>query len=158
MLQVPFGDTFVTRPEPAGPSSAYKTYGMSMPLKTHWRDATCEEAACIAFSQGWVSTFDLSTELGRKQYHYCARTDRDRSFTEQRDGDLARLTYPPGTPCFRRSEHRVPLERPVRFYVADGDFRGNPRRTPVRVHQRAEDWVEDFASHQDKLSTMKERG
>lgn len=159
MIQVPFGDATVTRPEPAGPASAYKTYGMSMPLQTHWRPATCEESGCAAYRNGWVSTFDLSTDLGRKQYHFCSKVDRDRSFTEQRPGGaLVKLVYPPGTPCFARSEHKVPLERPARFYVAEGDFRGNPRRIPVRVHQRAEDWVEDFASHQDTIKTTLGRG
>lgn len=158
MVSVPFGDTFVQRIAPLMPAQAYKTYGMSMPLKTHWRDATCEEADCEAYRSGWASTFDLSTVLGRKQYSFCTH-DRERSYSEQRPGGtLVKLVYPPGTPCFRRSEHKVPLERPARFYVAEGDWRGNPRRTPARVHSRPEHWVEDFSAHADKIRTAVERG
>lgn len=137
---------------------AYKTYGMTMPLKTHWRPASCDEVGCEAYRNGWVSTFDLGTELGRKQYAFC-QADRERSYSMQRTGlNLVKLLYKPGTPCFNRSTHRVPMERPARLYVADGDWRGNPRRTPVRVHSRAADWVEDFSIHQDRLATAVERG
>ena len=139
-------------------ADAYKTYGMSMPLTTHWRKATCEEIECEAQRNGWVSTFDLSTELGRKQFAYC-QADKSRSYSMQRpSADLVKLVYKPGNECFRRSDHRLPLERPARFVVAGGDWRGNPRRTPARVHVRAEDWVEDFSEHQDALASAIERG
>jgi hypothetical protein len=158
MIQTPYGHTTVSRIEPLMPPEAYKTYGIARPVRTHWRPATCEEAGCAAFSNGWVSTFDLATELGRKQYDYCSH-DKTRSFTEQRDGTtLVRLTYGPGNKCFQHGDHKVPLERPARFYVAEGDFRGNPRGIPVRVHRRAEDWCEDFAEHQDAINTAIERG
>lgn len=157
-VSVAFGSTFVQRIMPVAGAAAYKTYGMSMPLASHWRPATCEEVDCQAYRHGWVSTFDLSTELGRKQYHFCS-ADRERSHAEQRPSlHLVKLVYPPGMPCFARSDHRLPLERPARFYVAEGDWRGNPRRTPVRAHSRAEDWVEDFSMHQDKIATAIERG
>lgn len=155
MIQTPFGHTTVQRIEPLMPASAYKTYGMSMPLRTHWRAATCEEVGCQAFSSGWVSTFDLGTELGAKQYAYC-RQDKTRSFSAQRAGTtLIKLVYGPGNRCFQAGDHRLPLERPGRFYVADGDFRA---KTVARVHASAENWVEDFSEHQDRINTEIQRG
>jgi hypothetical protein len=158
MIEVPFGQTVVRRIEPLGPPQAYKTYGMSFPRKTHWRPATCEEALCLAFLNGWKSTFDLSTDLGQKQYKYC-KDDRERSFQVERGpGTLVSFTYGPGNRCFRSGEHVVPLERLPVLYVAEGDWRGNPRGTPRRIHTRPMDWVEDMAENQDRLSTALERG
>lgn len=158
MIEVPFGHTVVRRIAPVAGPQAYKTYGMSMPLKSHWRRATCEEVRCEAYVHGWVSTFDLATDMGLKQYEFC-KDDRERSFSMQRVSvSLVKFVYKPGNRCFRSGDHRLPLERPARLYVAEGDFRGNPRRIPVRVHTRADDWVEDFSEHQDRLATAIQRG
>lgn len=159
MIQVPFGNAMVSRVEPLMPSSAYKTYGMSMPIKTHWVPATCEQVDCQAYLKGWVSTFDLSTDLGKRQYHYCSYDDKTRKYTEERIGDsLVQLTYAPGNTCFASGDHKLPLGRPAIFTVKDGDWRGNPRRTDIRVHVSAEDWVEDFATHQDRLAAEIQKG
>lgn len=158
MIQVPFGNTSVWRPAPAMDPQYYKTYGMSRPLRTHWRPATCEEVSCEAYRCGWVTTVDLSTDLGRRQYHFITH-DKSRRHSEQRvTATLVKLVFGPGNPCFRRGDHKLPLERPARFYVAEGDFRGNPRRIPVRVHHNGSDWAEDFGLHQDKLATAIGRG
>ena len=158
MVQVPYGHTMVSRIAPAMPAAHYKTYGMAMPLRTHWRPATCDEYGCEAYQHGWVSTFDLSTDLGKGQYEYC-KADRTRSFHMQRvDLTLVKFIYKPGNRCFRASDHRVPLGRPPRFVVAGGDWRGNPRGTPVQVHRSAEDWVDDFSNHQDKIAAAIGRG
>ena len=54
MIAVPFGPhgQTVSRLAPLGDPRAYKTYGASMPLRTHWRAGTCEEAACEALCLG----------------------------------------------------------------------------------------------------------
>lgn len=154
----PFGAVKLNRIPPMGPAQSYKTYGMSMPVKTHWRPATCEEAGCEAYLFGWVSTFDLSTDLGQRQIAFC-RADKTRSFsTQQPDENLVKFVYAPGNRCFQSAGHRVPLERPARFYVAGGDYRGNPRGIPTRVLQRPEDWVDDFANHQGRLAAAIEKG
>lgn len=148
----------VFRIEPAMPAQDYTTYGMAMPRATHWRPASCEESGCEAYTHGWASTFDLNTELGRKQAHY-VRHDRSRRHSEQDVGaGLVKFVFGPGQPCFRFREHQVPLERPAIFSVRGGDWRGNPTGVPARVHTRAEDWVEDFALHQDRLATALEKG
>ena len=158
MVSVPFGSTRVNRLMPKMGPQNFKTYGLAMPLATHWRKATCEETGCDAYLKGWVTTLDLSTPEG--QFHAeTIKNDKTRKYSVQRVSvAVAKYVYPPGNRCFRESQHRLPLERPARLYVADGDWRGNPRRTPVRVHQRAEDWVEDFSLHQDTLKTAIERG
>lgn len=152
MMQVPFGDTVVTRPAPAGPASAYVTYGMSMPLATHFRPATCQEVFCLAYLNGWKTILPVGSE-----HIAVVRSLRGTySFTEEPGDGLVTFTFPPGQQCFKASEHRLQLERPARFYVARGDFRGYGGAP--RVHQRADDWVEDFASHADKIKTSIERG
>lgn len=158
MVSVPFHGTFVQRIEPQMPAQAYKTYGMSMPLASHWRPATCEEVGCEAYRNGWVTTVDTSTDLGQRQYEYITH-DKTRSHSMQRPSlALAKFVFAPGNRCFRSGDHKLPLERPATFYVAEGDWRGNPRGIPVRVHSRAEDWCEDFAEHQDRLATAIQRG
>jgi hypothetical protein len=144
----------------AGPEH-FKSYSARAPLATHWRPATCEEAECEHFLHGFVLSVDLSTDLGQKQYHYVTKEDKERSYSIQRISmDLVKVVYGPGNPCFEpyRSQHRVPIGRPPFYLVADGDFRGNPRGTPVRRHFCVEDWVDDFANHQDKVSTVMQRG
>lgn len=156
MIQVPYGNTMVSRIEPAMPPQNYKTYAMSMPLKTHWVAATCDEIRCEAYHKGWVSTFDLSTDLGLKQYEYC-KDDRTRSFSMQRPGlSLVKFIYPPGNRCFRSGDHKRPLERPCILTVRAGDWRqfvGSPT-----IHKRPEDWIDDFVSHQDGLANAIQRG
>ncbi len=148
----------LTRFAPVGPVTAYQTYGWSRPIATHWVPATCEDIDCAAYRFGWVSTFDLATDLGRRQYDYCVH-DKTRASTEHRPGGtLVDLTYPPGTVCFAAKEHRQLLGRPPVFFVRPGDWRGNPDGRAVRVHQRAEDWVDDFATHQDRLAAEQQKG
>lgn len=158
MVQVPYGQARISRLAPAMPPHAYKTYGMSLPLPTHWRNATCDEVDCEAYRGGWVTTVDLSTDLGQKQADYI-RHDRSRQASEQRTGlSEAKFVYGPGQRCFAADDHRVPLDRAPRFVVAGGDWRGNPRGTPVQVHRNASEWCEDFAEHQDRLATAIRKG
>lgn len=153
MIQVPFGrnGAVVSRIEPLQSPDHYKTYDMSMPVSTHWRKATCEEVGCANYQNGWDTILPAGSDKAdlvrslKGRYH----------FTEfPAEGGLVKFRFPP-QPCFEQSRHRVPLERPARFTVARGDFRGY-FSTP-RVHRRAEDWVEDFAIHSDKIRTAQER-
>lgn len=156
MIQVPFGTAVINRVAPLADPRAYQTYTMRRPLSTHWVPATCEEAGCLAWQNGWSTTVDVSTGLGRAQHDYLRR-DRTRSpHMEQVTAHLVRFDYPPGTRCFRSGDHRVPLERPSVFVVRDGDWRGNP--TGRRRVLGADDWTDDFRNHEDKLATARERG
>lgn len=157
LIQVPFGDAMVSRPEPLMQPQHYKTFGVSMPIRTHWRKATCEEVNCEAFREGFVTTIDLSNDQGQMM----AKTIREmkgRSFSVQRTGpSMVKVIFPPGTECLLSFQHRVPLDRPSRFFVKGGDFRGNPRGEG-RVHKNGAEWAEECAEHLDRLHTKIQRG
>lgn len=145
----------VNRIKPALPASAMKTYAIDAPRDTHWRPATCAEVGCSHLEHGWKSIVDESTELGARQAWYI-RTQSGRSFVETRDASgLTTFTFAPGQRCF--TAHKVRTGRPELFVVRGGDWRGNPRGT-TRVHASPEDWVDDFATHQDKLATRLAQG
>lgn len=147
----------VFRIEPNMPVHSYKTYGMSMPLSTHWVPATCEQVECAPFLNGWVTTIDLATELGKKQYDYLTH-DKTRACKQERlPGTLVKFTYSPGNSCFSKGDHKLPLGRAASFYTRGGDWRGNPGGDR-RVHAKAEDWIEDFSENQDRLNDLIERG
>jgi hypothetical protein len=141
---------------PNMPASDYKTYRVSMPQATHWVDISCEEAECENYANGWKTLVDERNELGMKQAHYI-RKESGRGFTEERTpiGGTA-FVFRPGQPCFTR--HKVRGHQPEIFLVQGGDYRGNPRGIPTVRHKRPEDWVEDFALHQEKVKTILERG
>jgi hypothetical protein len=135
----------------AGPES-YKSYSWRQPLNTHFRKVTCEEARCKQFTRGWVTMVDTATELGQRQYHYLTH-DTSRKYTLDQIGTMASFTYPPGQQPFAgpAHEHRKPIGYDPIMLVHGGDFRGNPRRTPPVV-MKAADFVDDFATHLDRLA------
>lgn len=148
------GAVALNRPEPVMPAAFYKSYKISAPLHSHWRPASCEEFRCDDFLHGFALHMDVSTELGRKQFAF-VRQDKSRKCTLQNTGlNRWTATYGPGTKPFAgpKHDHRLPIGRPPRLLVVGGDWRGNPRGTPTVVHKRMEDWVDDFATHQDKLA------
>jgi hypothetical protein len=139
-----------------------KTYEVSAPVATHWREATCAEYECDAHQLGWKTIIDESTELGQQQAALIRSMTSPsypnrRYFTEARDGaGMTVFTFPPGQACFRK--HYAPLERPPLLLVRGGDWRGNPRVIETVQHTRPEFWVEDFAEHQGKLADDQKRG
>jgi hypothetical protein len=136
-----------------GPEN-YKTYQISAPIKTHYRDATCREVDCRAFAAGFRSRIDTSTNLGARQAKYIENV-AGRKFTRTVAGPIVTYDFPAGQRCF--TAHKVPLEREAFFVVRDGDYRGNPRGTRP-VTRRAADWVDDFATHQQNLADQRGRG
>jgi len=136
------------------PPQAIKTYQILQPVETHMRVATCLEVDCDAFRNGWSTAVDVATDLGRQQAQYI-RLHSGRAFTAVVRETLVTFTFPAGQRCF--SKHHVPIERPALYVVRDGDWRGNPRRTEPR-QVKADDWVDDFAEHQDRLKTAIEQG
>lgn len=127
-----------------------KTYSIVTPVHTHWRKATCEEVNCKYFLNGWETKVDESTDLGQRQAYYIRNTAK-RKYTEERVGSITTFTFPAGQVCFGSDRHRVLNGRQEMFVVRDGG-------TPARVHQRPEDWVDDFATHQDHIKRILERG
>lgn len=153
----------MTMPSPDGqrmvpnlPAADYRTYQIVAPRSTHFRSASCAEARCPQHEHGWASVIDERTELGQRQAAYI-RTQAGRRFAEHRDSaGLTHFEFAPGQRCF--TDHQVSLDRPPLYVVRDGDWRGNPRGTDPLVHTRPGDWVDDFATHQDRLAELLERG
>lgn len=144
----------VTRIQPEGPASAYKTYAIKAPLSTHFRKATCEEVQCPDFLYGWrVHKEALSPAL----LHTATHSGRKFSEVQVTPGETY-LVYEAGQTCFHAPKHRTRVERPELYIVRDGDWRGNPRGTPNRVHQRAEDWAEDLHEHTDQINDALKEG
>jgi hypothetical protein len=146
----------VTRIEPIGPPEAYKTYSIVAPEETHFRPASCEEVECEMRAAGWVTLVDETSDLGEQQAAYIRGYYNDfgeyqaagRVFTESRGPAGTLFEFPPGEECFRA--HQIRLDREEFFIVRGGDWRGNPRRE-LRQHDTPENWVEDFAEHQDRI-------
>lgn len=144
------------RIDPALPAKTMQTFQVVAPVSTHTRPATCEEVECPQYARGWAMKVDLQTDLGQKQAYYIKHhSGRKYLVADQQDG-LVTLHFSPNQPCFQ--EHRVRTDRPEIYRVKGGDFRGNPLRTPVRTHKKAEFWVEEFQENQDRLKTRIERG
>lgn len=145
---------------PAMPASAYKTYAWVRPLSSHWRQARCDEVDCPQYRNGWVTILAETDPAQAGQAAYVRQeVSKGWKYTETRiEGGLTEFRFPPGQQCFKASMHRLPTGRPAIWLVRDGDWRGNPRGTPGRIHTRPEDWIEDFSGHQDTLRTAMERG
>jgi len=144
----------VPRFDPAGPAALYKTYKVSAPRSTHFRQATCEEADCPAYLHGWRTIVPADSP----QADYI-RHDKTRSAVEDRQpGGLTAFTFGPGQKCFGASLHRVRTDRPDVLRVLGGDFRGNPAGIPARVHTRPEFFIEDWQEALDGARTAQERG
>jgi hypothetical protein len=138
------------------PPSAMKTYAIRSPLATHTRVATCREVECVASGHGWTTTIDEATNFGKRQAGFI-RTHSGRHYTETRTpAGLTEFSFPAGQRCF--TQHRVSLERPEFYFVHPGDNRLPVRPDDITRHARAADWVDDFATHQDRLQTVMERG
>ncbi len=143
----------VFRPEIRLGPEHYKTYAVVAPVATHFRVASCAEVNCPAYQNGWRTT--VLADSPQAQY---IRAKSGRSFTTMpQPGGMVAFTFAAGQVCFRASEHRVPLGREPLFIVRGGDHRGNPRGT-APVTRRAEDWVDDFATHQQGIADAIERG
>lgn len=146
----------LNRPTPRMPVTALRTYAIASPLATHWRQATCAEVDCERYRGGWQSVCDERTDVGARRA-YRIRHDRSRKHTEHKDpGGVTVFKFPPGQRCFAWQEHRIQY-RPEIYVVRDGDWRGNPSGWSRR-HTRPDDWVCDFAEHQDRLATAFNRG
>lgn len=144
----------VFRVDPALPAGLMKSYQIAAPLQTHFRPATCAEVDCRALAAGWTTKVDVSTGLGQEQARYIHDLS-GRAFTFEHVGFIVTFTFPAGQRCF--TPHQVPLERDPVYVVRGGDWRGDPRgETPVQ--RTADDWVDDFAEHQDRLITRLNQG
>ena len=147
------GAVALNRPVPRAPAHAYKSYSWRQPLETHFRRVRCADVQCNDYAYGWITVVDTATELGQRQYDYLSH-DQTRNPVIDRAGDtLVSFTYPPGNEGFDgpKHEHYRPIGYEPIMLVHGGDWRGNPRRTEPRI-MRAADWIDDFATHQERLA------
>lgn len=148
----------MNRVEPLMPAHAYKTYAIVAPRSTHFVPASCAEVDCPHFLNGWQSVIDETTELGQRQAYYIRKQSGRAHREERRPDGLTVFTFEAGQPCFDAGKHTRRLDRPELYIVRDGDHRGNPRGTEARQHARPQDWVEDFAEHQQALADEHQKG
>lgn len=142
------------RPDPRMGAESYKTFTIAAPLSTHFRPATCAEVACPDYLHGWRTRIEgLPAEL-----LHAARTSGRRYTELPVAAGETWLVFEAGQACFRASQHRARLDKPELFLVRDGDWRGNPRGTKARLHQRPADWRDDFAEHQQGLADAIQEG
>jgi hypothetical protein len=141
---------------PQGNPGEYKTYEIQQELD----EVSCEAAFCPDFMLGFVTTCDLSTDLGRRQAEFI-RKDKGRSHIEEMAAPgLVQFTFPPGTRCFAppdRPRHLKPRDGEQRLIERGGDWRGNPSGVWIE-HTRAEFFLESWAENQDGLIREIQRG
>lgn len=133
-----------------GEPEHYQTYSITSPPDRKVR-AACEQVGCEHWRLGWQSVIDESTPLGQSQAAYI-RQQSGRTFREQKTGSgLTVFAFESGQRCF--AEHQT---RPEIYAVQGGDWR--KQTGPVRAHQRAADWQDDFGEHQLRLVEQRQRG
>jgi len=141
----------VNRIEPQLPVQAMKTYAVIAPKATV--PATCAEIDCPHYLCGWRLRIDnLPADMVHAATHSGRRCER----MDVAEGETW-LVFEAGQPCFKAAEHQRPVPTgPDRFGVVGGDWRGS--LGVIREHTKAEDWVDDFATHQDALATRLAQG
>lgn len=144
----------INRIDPVAGPEHFKTYAIVAPVATHYRRASCREVECAAWTSGFRSTVDVATELGVAQARYI-EGHSGRHYTRTQVGTVVTYDFPAGQRCFR--QHQVPLEREPFYIVRGGDYRGDPRREGS-VRRTADEWVDDFATHQQRIAAAVERG
>lgn len=141
----------INRIDPQLPVQAMKTYAIVAPKTTV--PATCAEIDCQQYLLGWRLRID---SLPDDMVHAATHSGRRFERLDVAEGETW-LVFEAGQPCFKAAEHQKPVATGAdQFGVYAGDWRG--RIGGIRRHTRPEDWVEDFATHQDGLATRLEQG
>lgn len=112
---------------------------IAAPAPTHWRSATCEEIGCLDYHHGWRIQVDAlkSSDLDAMRQSGRHWTVLDVA------GDEHWWMFAAGQPCFKASEHKVPVGRPELYVVRD--------RGDVRRYDRGDQWADDCATHTTKI-------
>lgn len=142
------------RAQPLLKPAQYTTFAIESPVATHTRAASCSEVDCGNRKHGWKTILDVSDPKHAKVANWI-RLQSGKHYTTSQAGTVVTFTFAAGQNCF--TPHRVSLERPENFLVVGGDWRGNPLQVPTR-QQKPENWVDEFATHQDKIATLVQRG
>ena len=116
-------------------------YTLAKPVETHRRPATCEEAGCRYFREGWQMRTMPGTPVGERQEALIKESGR-RYIRHQDSASTLLWTFEAGQRCF--GSHTVPMDRPALYVVRQGN-------SSPQLHSRPEHWVEDFSTHLDKI-------
>lgn len=141
----------VQRLKPLMPVGGMQTFEVRAPIATHWRTASCAEIECEHHLKGWATT----VLAGSDDERLIRGSGRAWVGPERLPDGFLRYVFPSGQKCFGASRHRVRIDKPELFLLAEGDWRW---RGAPRVFDRPEDWVDHFATHQDKIATIVNRG
>lgn len=136
---------------PMGQPYQYKSYRFIRPA-SHWRKATCEEVGCPHWANGWRVRIQGLTDHDFYTATHCGRKYRE---VQIRDGE-SYLEYEAGQPCFEAHKHVMEVGIEPIYLVQRGDYRQyveHPRR-----HANIQNWMEDFAEHQEGIRRIIERG
>jgi hypothetical protein len=153
---------------PELPASAFTTYQIVSPIRTHFGPATCEAVSCPNFLHGFAIILNEQGSAEHARAAHYIRHDRLRKHLETRTGDgLVRFEFQPGQSCFAAQngtwdaatpQHKTRLDRDELYFRRPGDWRGNPTGERPYQHKRPEHWVEDFAENQDRLIDQINKG
>ena len=116
-----------------------------MPLKSHWRRATCREIECQPYGGGWWTRIDLSPTLdpdtlqSHQRADYYIRHNCERRYIETWEGSTIAYHFEAGQDCFKTTcglcqacqegqacvndHHWIPLERDPIFIHQDSKGR-----------------------------------
>jgi hypothetical protein len=155
----------MTRLPPKLAVTAMQTYEIRSPKSTHFRPATCAEVECPRYMKGWRTIVPADSAAAG-----FIRRDKTRRHTEERQpGGLTCFDFGPGQECFdwcadqdclvragADHHHHAPVGRPEHYLLRGGDWRQN--LGIKRTHKKPEDWVDDFASHQERIAEAVKRG
>lgn len=144
------------RPIPRMGTNSYLTFAARTPLQTHSRAATCAEVGCEGYQNGWTIPLtgidpQLEHVARHSGWHF-----REVDGVNYGLGEGKYLVFAPGQPCFVSHKHRISLDRPAFYFVGRGDHRSFDIRRATQ--RREQDWVDQFANHQQQLREAQERG
>lgn len=147
--------TPAARPEPGLPPQAMQTFAIKAPPSTHMRPATCAEVDCEQYRKG----FRFPVLAGSDRAAYIRRAAdglidgyRRRYIIVPDAAGRVQIVFPAGQFCFRVTAHRVKLDRPEFYLLRGGDWRVNTGLE--RRYERPDQWVDDYATNQDRLAHM----
>jgi len=153
-------------PPRAGPE-AFQTYAIDSPLDTHWRRTTCAEIGCASRQHGWVTRLDTTKQEAQKWAWYIRKVQNRRYVESVDSAGLVVFTFHAGQACFADGRdahaqaylgvqpHRIKLERPEIYVARHGDWR---RSSLLRRYERADQFVDDFHTHTDRITDVRARG
>lgn len=135
------------------------SFAASAPKETHWRKATCEEAECWRFLQGFRVPLEPANDkpirggTSMKSTVEWMRAEKSMgrlAFTETRIGDgIVDFVFPPGHQCFEG--HALPIGasiiKPHLLHVTASGF---------RRHEKGADFNEDM--NETNLQVSRGRG